>query len=190
MNKGQSFHTIAVLVQDEVANVISAVDPEEITSFISSLLNADRIFIAGNGRTGLQMKAFAMRLMHLGLVVHVVGEVTAPGLTPQDLLVIGSSSGKSDTLAAFSRKAQAMGTPIAALTASPESLIAKAAGIHVYLPAPSYKRDASGEAHRILPMGGLFENALGIVLDVVVLMLMEKREITEKEMIIRHTNLE
>lgn len=153
-------------------------------------MHAERIFIAGNGRTGLQMKAFAMRLMHLDLTVHVIGEVTAPGLKPEDLLVIGSSSGNSESLAAYARKAKAVGAPIAALTANRESIVAKAAGTHVYLPVSPRQVDGSGETRKFLPLGGLFENALGTVLDVIILLLMEKLEIAEKEMAVRHTNLE
>jgi 6-phospho-3-hexuloisomerase len=190
VNEEQRFHNLAASVQDEIARVVSAADPDEVSAFIACLLNAERIFIAGNGRTGLQMKAFAMRLMHLGLTVHVVGEVTTPGLQPKNVLVIGSSSGSSDSLAAYARKAGALGATVAALTSSRESIVAQAAGTHIYLPALPLQVDGTGVPRKILPLGGLFENALGVVLDVVILLLMEKLEITEKEMSFRHTNLE
>jgi 6-phospho-3-hexuloisomerase len=186
----QGFHKMAGSVQEQIAEVVSRVDPEEISNFCANLLDADRIFIRGNGRTGLQMEAFAMRLMHLGLKVHVIGEVTAPGLKHEDLLVIGSSSGNSDSLVFCSRKAEAVRAPITALTANQESPVAKAARTHVFIPPQSDTSDGQPGSRKRLPMGGLFENSLGIVLEVVVLMLMEKLAVTETEMIDRHTNLE
>jgi hypothetical protein len=39
----------------------------------SQLLKADRVFVAGMGRSGFVMRGLAMRLRHLGLDAHVVG---------------------------------------------------------------------------------------------------------------------
>ena len=110
--------------------------------------------MAGKGRTGLQMKAFAMRLMHLGMDVHVVGESTTPGLQSGDLLLIGSASGKTSSLVAYAQAAEAQRAGLAAITANRESLIAMAAEVHVYIPAPSHKikDDAGGKS--VLPLGG------------------------------------
>jgi len=54
-----------------IANIIS---DEDVEAFIRELLNAKRIYVMGAGRSGLVAKAFAMRLMHLGLQAFVVGE--------------------------------------------------------------------------------------------------------------------
>ena len=48
-----------------------------------------RIFVAGEGRSGFSAKGFAMRLMHLGYTVYVVGETITPALREGDLLVGG-----------------------------------------------------------------------------------------------------
>jgi 6-phospho-3-hexuloisomerase len=154
------------------------------------LLKADRIFIAGKGRTGFQMQAFAMRLMHLGLKVHVIGEVTTPAIKVGDLLVIGSSSGQTESLVAFASKAEVLGISIAALTANRESLIAKSAEAHVYIPAPSHKVKGSEASRKVLPMGGLFEASLGIVVNLFVVQMMAQLGVTEEEMVTRHANLE
>jgi hypothetical protein len=57
------------------------------------ILAANRVFVVGAGRTGLALKMAAMRLMHLGLVVHVAGEVTSPAIGRCDLLLVASGSG-------------------------------------------------------------------------------------------------
>ncbi len=46
-------------------------------------------------RSGLMMRVFAMRLMHMGFESHVVGETLTPAVEKGDLLVIGSGSGET-----------------------------------------------------------------------------------------------
>ena len=70
-----------------IANIISDKDVEK---FISELLNAKRIYVMGAGRSGLVAKAFAMRLMHLGLQAFVVGETITPSMSKGDIMVIFS----------------------------------------------------------------------------------------------------
>ena len=60
----------------DIGRTLHQVDSAQIDATCLAILSADRIFVAGKGRSGLQMKAFAMRLMHLGLSVHVVDDVT------------------------------------------------------------------------------------------------------------------
>ncbi len=76
--------------------MLHSVDSDDLDQLKQMLLDAERIFIVGKGRSGLQMNGFAMRLMHLGLPVHVVGSVTTPNITANDLLLIGSGSGRTD----------------------------------------------------------------------------------------------
>ena len=64
----------------DVGRALRQVDPAQVDEICSAILSADRVFIAGKGRSGLQMKAFAMRLMHLGLSAHVVDDVTPPAI--------------------------------------------------------------------------------------------------------------
>ena len=84
----------------DLSRTLGQVDATQVEDLQEAILSADRIFIAGKGRSGLQMKAFAMRLMHLGLTVHVVDDVTAPALAERDLLLVGSSSGRTASLPA------------------------------------------------------------------------------------------
>lgn len=65
---------------------------------IEEIRNSDRIFVVGTGRSELVGKAFAMRLMHLGFNVHVVGEVTTPAIRDKDCLIAISGSGETKQL--------------------------------------------------------------------------------------------
>ena len=82
----------------DIGRTLRQVDAGEVEALLAALLSVERVFLAGKGRTGLQMRAFALRLMHLGLRVHVVDDVTTPAIGAGDLLLIGSSSGRTGSL--------------------------------------------------------------------------------------------
>jgi 6-phospho-3-hexuloisomerase len=62
----------------ELDRTLAAVSPQEAERLADLVLNARRIFIAGAGRSGLAVRAFAMRLMQMGLAAYVVGETVTP----------------------------------------------------------------------------------------------------------------
>lgn len=55
----------------------ACIDRGQIRDLADALIRANRI-VTGEGRPGFMAKAFAMRLMHLGLPVSVIGETTTP----------------------------------------------------------------------------------------------------------------
>lgn len=95
MKSIKNFQDMAEIIQQELKKVIAVINSVDVDRFVRELVDAQRIFVAGKGRTGLQIKSFAMRLMHLGLEVFVVGDVTTPCIEAGDLLVIGSASGNT-----------------------------------------------------------------------------------------------
>jgi 6-phospho-3-hexuloisomerase len=155
------------------------------------ILGARHIFVAGKGRSGLQMEAFAMRLMHLGLSTHVVGDVTTPGITSDDLLVIGSGSGRTPSLVCHAERAHHLHVPVLLFTAAQDSPMHAFANciVRIDAPTPKIDEDYAFQAS-ILPMGSLFEQALGLLLDLIVLMLMRDLDVDGGQMFSRHANLE
>jgi 6-phospho-3-hexuloisomerase len=117
-----------------------------------------------------------MRLMHLGLEVHVVGEATAPAPTPQALLLAFSGSGETLSTCEVVTRAAGLGIPIFAVTADPTSRLARAS--RETLVVPSEPSD--------FPLGTLFEDASLLLLDGVVAQVMEKLGETEHSMRARH----
>ena len=65
---------------EEISRRIEEISDDDINSFTSAILTADRIYVAGAGRSGLIARAFAMRLMHIGLESFVVGETVTPAM--------------------------------------------------------------------------------------------------------------
>ncbi len=71
-------------ILDNVQMVSSELDEANINEMLDMLTSAENVFILGLGRSGLVAKAFAMRLMHLGISVYVVGETITPAIYDTD----------------------------------------------------------------------------------------------------------
>jgi len=151
---------------------------------------APRVFVAGAGRSGLVAQSFAMRLMHLGKSVHVIGDATTPGIGPGDLLVVGSGSGSTPSLVTAAGNARSLGARIALLTIRADSPIARLADIVLTIPAPTPKIEVGTDFASGQPMGSLFEQALFLTFDALILMLMDLEGISGEDMFTRHANLE
>jgi 6-phospho-3-hexuloisomerase len=153
--------------------------------------SAPRIFVAGAGRSGLCMKAFGMRLMHTGKTVHVVGETTTPSIAEADLLVVGSGSGRTSSLLAMAGQAQRRKAKILLFTTDAASPLAELADHRVVIPAPSYMAyDGGHTLTSVQPLGTLFEQAMFILCDSLVLGLMQRTGVSAVQMFERHANLE
>jgi 6-phospho-3-hexuloisomerase len=181
------FHTLTGKIQAEVQQTLATVDDRAVGKLKQAIIDAPRIFVSGKGRTGLHMQAFAMRLMHLGLPVHALGEATTPAIQSQDLLLIGSGSGRTEALVGYATKAKQVGATIGLLAAVETAPLVTLADYVVRI--PSQTKQAEGQPS-VLPMGSLFELTLSMVLDIIVLQLMDELNITSDQMYARHANLE
>ena len=183
-----STHLNALL--DELKHTLGQIDDDRAADLVDAILSARRVFVAGAGRSGLMVRAFAMRLMHLGLETHVVGETTAPSIGSGDLLLIGSGSGSTASLVVNAEKAQALGAKLALVTIDPNSPIGQLADVVVAVPAPTPKIKQDLGFSSVQPMGSLFEQSLMLTLDALLLALMEKSGAKVEDMFARHANLE
>lgn len=173
----------------EVSECLGKVRQASLEQALAHIIGAKRVFVAGRGRSALGVHGFAMRLVHLGIAAHVVGETTTPPICAGDCLVIGSGSGRTATLLALAAKAREVGAKILLFTIDPNSPLAQHAHCVVVIPASSPKAEnASGQS--IQPMGSLFEQCLLLLLDALVLVLMREYNLTAAEMFSRHANLE
>jgi 6-phospho-3-hexuloisomerase len=186
----QDFHTVTAMLIEEIGQTLAAVDPAALAALRRAIRQTPRIFIAGKGRTGLVMQAFAMRLMQMGYRVHVAGEATAPGIASGDLLVIGSGSGRTASLVGYAALAKQAGAQVAVLVAAPEAPLPEAADLVVRLPAPTKSGDGARPLPSIAPLGTRFEASLGLLLDVLVVQLMRESGLSEASLRARHANLE
>lgn len=173
----------------EIADAIAGVDPQEAEALVAALAQARRIALYGVGREGLMIKGLAMRLFHLGLDAHVVGDMTTPPLGTGDLLVVSAGPGHFSTVEALVRVAGAAGARTACVTAQRDGAVTRAVDIVLVLPAQTMAEDRGG-ASSILPMGSLYEGAQYVFFELIVLALRDRIGETAETMRARHTNLE
>jgi 6-phospho-3-hexuloisomerase len=186
-----SLQETARQVGEEVGRCLAGVGEESLVRAVSLIRPAERIFLAGAGRSGLAVRAFAMRMMHMGKEAHVVGDTTTPAVRAGDLLIIGSGSGRTAGLLAAARKARELGVTVLLFTIDAGSPMAELADCVVRIDAPSPKAAGAPEETRSMqPMGSLFEQTLFLLFDVLVLALMRSGNFAADAMFSRHANLE
>jgi len=185
-----TFNDYYPTVLREIEETLGDIDQTNITYFLKQIMDAQRIFIAGVGRTGLVMRCFAMRLMHLGIKVQILGDITTTAVSKNDLLLIGSGSGETGSLVSIARKADNLGVHTLLITINPDSSIGNLAHASLKIPAPSPKLSHKHEKSSIQPMGSLFEQALLLTLECIAGMIMQEKKLDSDSMFVNHANLE
>lgn len=176
-------------ILEELHKGSSLIANMEAERLVDGILDAEKVFVAGGGRSGFAAKSFAMRMMHVGLNPYVVGETATPNFTEKDILIIGSGSGETKGLVSIAEKAKKIGGTIVAVTTVPDSTIADIADLVIILPG-SPKDHSNSDYQTIQPMGSLFEQTLLLFFDAIILRFMEKKGLDSNNMYGRHANLE
>ena len=186
-------------ILDNIRDAEDYLVEEDIANFIEIITTADNIFVTGAGRSGLAAKAFAMRLMHLGLSSYVVGETISPAINAGDCILAISGSGETNTIVTAAKISKKRGAKVLALTSYPESSLGQLADgiIHVKgrtkveVDDENYlKRQIKGNYTSLTPLGTAFELTSLVFLDGLVSELMETMGKTEEDLKNRHTVLE
>ncbi len=185
-----------------ISDAMGQVDQVEIEEFIEALIRAKKaakmILLVGAGRSSLVGRAFAMRLMHLGFNVFVMGETINPAVTEGDIVLIISGSGSTTLPVTAARMAKKIGVKVLAVTSNPVSPLGKIADLKVVIHGRSIvdredeyvSRQLLGEHESLTPMGTLFENSCMVFLDGLIANLMDRLRVSEDEMKRRHTVIE
>ena len=176
------------LIQDEIVSTTNAIDVHQLAALAGRIRAAERVFLAGAGRSGLVLRMAAMRLMHLGLTVHVAGDTTTPAIAPGDLLLVASGSGTTSGVVKAAETAIAAGADVAAVTTNTESPLAGLADVLVIIPA-AQKTDHGSNLSRQYS-GSLFEQSLFLATEAVFQTLWENTDEPAEELWLRHANLE
>ncbi|WP_437919977.1 6-phospho-3-hexuloisomerase [Sphingobacterium sp. LRF_L2] len=179
-------HLEAIL--EEHRNLFEKFDFEQISASVSVLKEAKRLFFLGLGRSGLALKMGAMRLMHLGYEVYVVGEIVTPAIMEGDVLIVASGSGTTGTVLAAVEKAKKQQAGVLAITADGESPLAQIADQLLLIPAAT-KTDFSVNISEQYA-GSLFEQAVLLVSDSIFWTLWQESGLTKEDLWPKHANLE
>lgn len=172
-------------ILDELKRNEAIINENDFQHILYDILNANHIFLSGKGRSGLVISAFANRLMHLGLSVSLVGEITSPHTIKNDLLILSSGSGETKSLFSIITVAKKENVKVVLFTTNPSSSLAKMADTCIIIPGSSKLTNKS-----IQPMASAFEQLCFIVYDAIILELMNALNQNTEQMFSRHANFE
>jgi 6-phospho-3-hexuloisomerase len=162
-----SFYDEAAEIVAEQVEAIALVDDMAVLALLETIASANRIYLLGEGRSGLVGRMFAMRLMHLGNQAYVVGETITPAIGEGDLLIAISGSGETGVVIMLAESAKRIGATVAAVTANAESRLAQLADSVVLLPTQHKLAGSSSRQYG----GSLFEQTSLLLFETMVSML-------------------
>lgn len=177
------------LVLSELQTSLATVDEQTVEKFIQALDSADQIFFVGVGRVLLSLEAFAKRLAHLGYKTHIVGEITEPAITENDLLIVGSGSGTTLFPAGIAQKAHKIGAKVIHIGSNPNSDLKDIIEFMVRIPVRT-KYYLDDEIDSQQPMTSLFEQTLLLFGDTIAKMIIDRKNLDMKLLWKYHANLE
>ncbi len=188
-----------------ITRAIDEIDREQVARMIDLLVDVYRkngrskILVMGAGRSGLVGRAFAMRLLHLGYNVYVLGDTIVPRIGERDVVIAISGSGSTKLIVTAAEAAKKVGAKIIAITSYPDSPLGRLADIVVRIPGRTkisrgeedyFARQILGIHEQLAPLGTLFEDTAMIFLDGVVAELMHRLGKTEEDLRAMHANIE
>lgn len=168
-------------ILERIRASLAAEQEEQREYLLKHILGAPKIFIYGVGRSGTMCKAFAIRMVQLGLKVFFVGETITPIVEKGDLVIILSNTGETMSAIQTANIVGRLGANVIAITANKHSKLAHAASSVIHM---NVQRD--GKDKELAPMGTVFELTSMIFLDGIVSDLMKRTGQTEAEMRARH----
>jgi 6-phospho-3-hexuloisomerase len=174
----------------ELGTVFSRLDEMQVNAVIERLAQARRIVVFGGGRERLQIMGFAMRMFHMGLEAAVEGDMTTPAVGPGDVFLVTCGPGYISTAQALMGVAKDAGAEVVLITAQLQGRLSSLADLILQLPAQTMADDLGPAKSSVLPMGSLFEGALFVLFEVMVLKLKARLNISADDMRANHTNLE
>ncbi len=172
---------------EHIKRVGKEVDEESVREMIETILDSKKTFVVGAGRSGLVSKMFAMRLMHLGINVFVVGETITPALDPKDSVVAISGSGETSSTLEIAKITKENNASLIGITGSSDSSLVKLADTVISISDNFQENVIQPE---IAPLGTLFELTSAVLLDSIISEMMEIMDKNEKDLEEKHATLE
>lgn len=168
-------------LMEKLAKILAVDRSKEIAESVSILTSAKKLFVYGVGRSGLAARAFAMRMVQLGLDCYFIGETITPVVGDGDAVLIVSNTGSTMSAIQVANIARRVGAKVISVTGHPTSKLAHASNVVLRIQA-----DGGNVQARLAPLSTLFEDATVLLLDGVVAQVMEQLGQTEADMRGRH----
>ena len=195
-----AFKNAAKEIVKSADRAISKIDKRQIEKMVEWIIQAKdkRVLIIGVGRSGLVGRSFAMRLMHLGFNIYVMGETITPAIGKEDLIIAISGSGSTKLVVTASEIAKDVKAKIIAITSYPDSELGRIADHVVEIRGRTkvaaetdyFLRQILGTHEPLAPLGTVFEVSAAIFFDSLIVELMKRMGLTENDLKTRHATIE
>ncbi|MEA1924667.1 MAG: 6-phospho-3-hexuloisomerase [Candidatus Altiarchaeota archaeon] len=190
--------TAMIQIVGHVDDVIKQLDEGQTDAMMGVIQTASRVFLIGAGRSGLAARAFAMRLVQLGLTAYVVGESVTPGMNEDDILIAVSGSGQTSSIISAAKVARGIGSKVLVVTSYPDSLLGELADHTVEIKGRTkidiekdhLRHQIEGRHSTLTPLGTLFEDSVMIFFDGIIAGLMTLLKAEEQDLKARHATIE
>jgi 6-phospho-3-hexuloisomerase len=177
-------------ILEEMSWVMDLADWRQVKEMLKEITSASRIFVYGAGRSGLIIRAFGERLMHLGFEFHIIGEISCPPANRGDLLLVCTGSGKTKPVLAVCQAARDLGVRVGAVTAAaPGAPVLDLADKVVSLKVPETKPQFFTPP-LFQPIGSPFEQAAFLLFESMAIDLIQDRAVPTVDIARRHANIE
>ena len=182
-------------VHSEIKEVLDSIDESKLSQLVD-LLSIPNVKVLGYsaGRMGFGLKAFMMRLNHLGIKAYWFGDNYVPPMNENDVFICCSNSGTTKSVANIMDifKAKAKGN-VVAFVGNESSKMGKEADLTIKFKTCNgglNSADDPSKINSIQPMTTLTEQAMFILFDIVTLMLINRLHINITETKKFHSNIE
>ena len=180
-------------ILDELKEWLYSISDEEINHFLSRIAISNNIVGYGAGRMGLSLKAFIMRLNHLGKSAYYYTDTTPPHIGKEDLYIFASGSGKTRTVLQLAEIAKEKGCKIASIVGDRESPLAKLSDTIIVFKSCSgglNSEDDSNKIESIQIMSTLNEQGLYLLCDLMSLRYRDFAGLSSNDLKENHNNVE
>ncbi|MFX1277626.1 MAG: SIS domain-containing protein [Promethearchaeota archaeon] len=156
-----------------------------------AIKNKRKFFLLASGRSAFILQCFATRLVHLGADVFMVTNLASnPALTENDILIVLSGSGTTAVVVSLLQNIVNSVKPkgIACITSHPETIIGRIGDITIKLKGRTKRDHSTGNDAILTPEGTAFEQVAFTYLDGIIAELAVRLNITDLDMLKRHSN--
>ena len=180
----------------EIDEVLSSIDESKLEAMVEALTKNKELKVLGYsaGRMGSGLKAFIMRLNHLGIKASFFGDNYVPPMNADDVFICCSNSGTTKSVVNILEifKAKADGTVIS-FVGNENSKMAEMSDIVIKFKTCNgglNSADDPSKINSIQPMTTLTEQAMFVLFDLIVMMIIDKLGIDIKDTKQYHSNIE
>lgn len=112
---------------NEISMASQTIDSDQVNRVVKLICDPqfEHIVGFGAGRMGYSLRAFIMRLSHIGFTSYMIGDTNFPKINNHTLVLINSSSGETPTSVLYAEQAHSAGAVIASVTQDAQSSVAK-----------------------------------------------------------------